>query len=143
MSEAARTTVTIALGLVEVPTPAGPRYVVTRRPPDVHLGGSWEVPGGRVEPHESPVDAVVRELREELGIEVEPPEPLTFSWHAYPERLVLLLFFSTRLAAQSPPPAPLAATELVLVTRDELLAVPFPPANGPLLAALRRQEPPA
>lgn len=143
MSDRQHKTVTVAVGLVEVITAEGPRYVVTKRPEDVHLGGSWELPGGRVEPHESPQEAVVRELREELGIEVDPPEPLTFSWHAYPERLVLLLFFSARMTAQSPMPRPLAATELRLVTRAELLSIPFPPANEPLLTALRRQEPSA
>lgn len=137
---------TIAVGLVATrDTPQ--RYVVARRPEGVHLASQWELPGGKVHAGEAPADALVRELDEELGVTVEAPRPLTFSWHAYAERTVLLLFFEARLAPESPDPRPLAASELRLVTADELVALPFPPANAPLvdllqrLAAARRPEP--
>ncbi len=130
--------VLVAIGLVRHGARDGePTYVVTQRRPDAHLGGSWELPGGRVEPGESPAEAVIRELREELGVEVTSPTPLTFSWHDYGDRRVLLLFFQTATRPGEPEPRPLAAIALRLVTRAELLALPMPPANAPLLDALR------
>lgn len=129
----------IAIGLVQHGSRDGePTYVVTRRPPDVHLGGSWELPGGRLEDGEDPAEALVRELEEELGVAVERPEPLTFSWHDYGDRRVLLLFLGTRTLPTSQPPRPLASTELRLLTRAELLEMRFPPANAPLLRLLER-----
>lgn len=133
----------IAVGLVEHGRSAeqAPRFIVTRRHADAdHLAGAWELPGGKVGQGEAPADALVRELREELGVEIGAPEPLTFSWYRYPERTVLLLFFRAALRADSPEPRALQAAELRLLTRDELLALPFPPANAPLLAALRARD---
>ena len=128
----------IAAGLVAVGAGVERRYVVTRPPDKVHLGGQWELPGGKVGPGENPEVAVRRELAEELGVVVDEARPITFAWHAYPERTVLLLFFHVRLSSTSPMPRPLAATELRFVTLAELAAMPFPPANAPLLAALDR-----
>ena len=130
---------TIAVGLVQhgVSDSGEPCYVVTQRRVGDHLGGCWELPGGKVEADESPATALVRELREELGVEVQTPWPITFSWHAYPDRAVLLLLFGTRTLSGSPRPRPLAAQELRLVDRATLLAMPFPAANRPLLEALR------
>jgi 8-oxo-dGTP diphosphatase len=135
----------VAVGLVQHPrTPAGePTWIVTRRPAGVHLAGAWELPGGKVAPAEAPADALSRELSEELGVTVEPPRPLTFSHHRYPQREVLLLFYWTRTTADSPAPRPLAATDLRLVTRGELMALPMPPANAPLIAALAQGLPDA
>jgi len=128
----------VAAGLVTHLTPGGePRFIVTQRHPGDHLGGQWELPGGRVEAGESPEEALRRELREELGVEVEVVSPLTFSYHRYPEREVLLLFFRARTVTGGPEPQPLAAARLALLTRSELLALELPPANAPLLEALR------
>ena len=126
----------VAVGLVR----DGDRTIVTRRKAGTHLAGAWELPGGKVEPGESPGDALVRELGEELGVTVETPEPFTFSYWTYPERTVLLLFFRTRLAPGSPAPRALAADALAHLSDDELIALPFPPANAPLIAALRRSR---
>lgn len=127
----------MALGLVRHGSRDGAAtYVVTRRPADAHLPNAWELPGGKLEPGESPEAALRRELHEELGVTVGAISPMTFAWHAYPERVVLLLFHRTATVAGSSEPRPLAASELRLLTRAELLALEFPPANASFLAAL-------
>ena len=138
MSEPHTTLVAVAL-LADAHQAGATRYAVTRRRDDVHLPGMWELPGGRVEPGEDPSDAIVRELREELGVEVTGPTPLTFSYHAYPARTILLLFYEAQLLEDSPPARPLASEELRWCTREELLALELPPANAPLIEALRRR----
>lgn len=69
------------------------RVLVTRRPEGRHLAGLWEFPGGKVERAEDPRDTVARELREECGIEVNVGDVFEVTFHAYPEKDVLLLFF--------------------------------------------------
>jgi len=66
------------------------RVLLAQRPPGKHLAGCWEFPGGKLEPGESAHDGLVRELVEELGIEVEPGEPLVRIPWAYGERCLLL-----------------------------------------------------
>lgn len=68
------------------------RVLLAQRPPGKHLAGSWEFPGGKVEPGEAPLAALARELREELGVEIDPAsvEPLIRVPWAYGERGLLL-----------------------------------------------------
>lgn len=67
--------------------------LVARRPPGRHLAGRWEFPGGKLDPGESARDALARELREEIGIEVTAARPLIRFPYAYPDRRVLLDVF--------------------------------------------------
>lgn len=69
------------------------RILVSQRPPGNHLAGSWEFPGGKVERDESLVDALARELEEELGIRPGPSRPLVSVRHDYPEKTVRLWLF--------------------------------------------------
>jgi 8-oxo-dGTP diphosphatase len=66
------------------------RVLVTQRPAGKALAGLWEFPGGKLEPGESAEQALRRELREELGIEVQASRPLLELQHEYPERHVQL-----------------------------------------------------
>jgi len=122
--------VTVAIGLLM----RGSRVLIARRPARVHLGGLWEFPGGKVAPAEAPVDAVVRELNEELGVRVR----VTARWpairHCYRGRRVILLPFVCTLVAGRPRPK--AALTLRWVSANSLASYRFPAANRRLLRRL-------
>src|SRR6059036_311556 len=88
----AKNSIEVAAGLVF----RDGKLLITRRHPDAHLGGLWEFPGGKREPGETFEECLVRELREELGIEVETGEVLEDLTHDYPEKSVHLKFFRCR-----------------------------------------------
>lgn len=78
------------------------QLLITQRYADSHLGGLWEFPGGKREPQETFEECLVRELREELGIEVDVGDLVQSLTHAYPEKTVLLNFFHCRWKANEP-----------------------------------------
>jgi len=69
------------------------RLLMTQRPPGGPLGLLWEFPGGKLEPGETPERALVREIREELGVEATPLEVLGAATHVYPHGLEVGLTF--------------------------------------------------
>ncbi len=114
----------------------GDMILITLRP----LGakaypGLWELPGGKVEPGESDVDAVTREMREELGVEVCAVRSLgEWSHDVVPDKRIVLVPWLCELTAGDP--QPLAASDLRWVNVRELLQFEFPPASVPLIRAL-------
>src|SRR5579864_8978438 len=72
------------------------KLLITRRHADTHLGGLWEFPGGKREPDETFEQCLVRELREELGIEVDVGNLVESLNHAYPKKTVVLKFYRCR-----------------------------------------------
>lgn len=72
---------------------AAGRLLIARRPDGGHVGGFWEFPGGKLHPGESPSEALVRELAEEIGVRVEAATPFMAYRHDYPERSVELHVF--------------------------------------------------
>lgn len=114
------------------------RLLITQRPPGKHLAGLWEFPGGKREPGEGWEDCLRREIREELGCEIEVGELFAEVSHDYPEKSVHLRFFQCRLAAGEPQPVGCAAVRWV--TRGELDRFEFPPADAALLGRLRSEQ---
>lgn len=111
------------------------KLLITQRHADAHLGGLWEFPGGKREPKETFEQCLVRELREELGVEVLVGELFESVTHAYPERTVLLNFFLCQLPQGEPQAIDCAA--LKWVAQDELAAHEFPAADAFLLQRLQ------
>src|SRR5437588_4850713 len=78
------------------------KLLITQRHADVHLGGLWEFPGGKREGDETFEACLVREIREELGVEITVGGLFDEVVHAYPEKTVRLKFFVCRLMAGEP-----------------------------------------
>ena len=114
------------------------RVLLTQRKAGTHLAGAWEFPGGKVEPGEDPKEALARELAEELGIDTTVHEALDVTFHRYPERAVLLLFYRARRRPRSPDPRALDTAGFRWSTADELVESEFPPADVAILKRVRQ-----
>jgi len=111
------------------------KLLITQRHADAHLGGLWEFPGGKREADETFEQCLVRELREELGVEVSVGELVEELTHTYPEKTVHLKFFICHLASGEPKPLDCAAVQWV--NKNELTEYQFPAADAKLLEKLR------
>lgn len=114
------------------------RVLITQRKKGSHLAGAWEFPGGKVEPGEDPRAALVRELREEIGIDVLVGDPIEVTFHAYPEKTVLLLFFAVTRERESPEPRALDVAAVQWAAVEALDDALFPAADVPILAKVRK-----
>ena len=133
----AQATIEVAAGLVF----RGGKLLITQRYPEAHQGGLWEFPGGKRNPDETFEACLVRELREELGIETCVHELLETIAHTYPDRTVLLKFF--RCSLQQNEPRALGCPDFRWIARDELNRHDFPAADARLLERLREMDWPA
>jgi mutator protein MutT len=115
------------------------KLLITQRHAGAHLGGLWEFPGGKREAGETFEQCLVRELREELGVEVSVGKMFESITHAYPEKTVHLKFFVCRLVSGEPMPLDCAAVKWI--SRDQLDAHEFPAADLKLLDKLRNEDP--
>ncbi len=109
------------------------RYLITQRREHAVLSLLWEFPGGKVEPGESLADGLRRELKEELGAEVEIGEEVFTVTHDYADRSVELHFLSCTFLN-----APMArlGQEMRWVPRDQLQSLKFPPADDDWIRVL-------
>ena len=111
------------------------RVLIAQRPPGKHMAGGWEFPGGKREPGETPFATLVRELREELDVEVHEAAPLIAYEHQYPQRRLLLdLWVVTRYSGE---PKALDAPALQWAAIDDLERIGLLEADRPMIAALR------
>jgi 8-oxo-dGTP diphosphatase len=119
------------------------RVLLTQRKKGAHLEGLWELPGGKIDPDEDPRDALVRELREELGIAADVGAPLEITSWRYPEKRVLLLFFEVSRKPGSPDPQCLDVADMKWASREDLDTLQFPPADVAVVEKIReRLHPP-
>jgi len=124
--------VEVAAAVIERPDGA---FLMASRPPGKVYAGWWEFPGGKVEPGESARQALDRELREELGIEVEQAWPWLNRAYSYPHADVMLRFF--RVTRWRGEPHPHEGQLFDWTHADAPTVTPILPANGPILKGLR------
>ena len=112
------------------------RVLIAQRPEGKQLAGLWEFPGGKVEKGETPEACLIRELREELGIETQEAclAPLTFASHSYDDFHLLMPLYVCRRFSGIPQPKEAQALKWVRPLR--LRDYPMPPADAPLIPFL-------
>lgn len=115
------------------------RLLVTQRPAGTHLAGKWEFPGGKLEPGETAEACAVREVLEEVGLQVTALARRAPIRHSYSERHVLLHPVDCQLRGGEL--SLLEVSDARWVQRHELAALPFPDANRDLIAELMRSGP--
>jgi 8-oxo-dGTP diphosphatase len=123
----------VAVALIDVDG----RVLLAQRPEGKSMAGLWEFPGGKVQAGEMPEAALIRELREELGIDVATNclAPFTFASHDYPEFHLLMPLYVCRVWQGTV--TPLEGQALTWVRAARLADYPMPPADKPLVAMLR------
>ena len=113
------------------------RILLAKRREGGSMGGLWEFPGGKLNDGETPEEALVRELEEELGLETQKSclAPAAFaSWASEEFHLLMPLFVCRKWSGT---PTANAHEELQWVRKEELLRYDMPPADRPLAAQLR------
>jgi 8-oxo-dGTP diphosphatase len=113
------------------------RVLIAQRPEGKAMAGLWEFPGGKVDDGETPEEALIRELDEELGIDVTENclAPLTFASHRYEKFHLLMPLFVCRVWKGEA--VPREGQTLKWVRPMQLRDYPMPPADVPLVAMLR------
>ena len=129
---------TVAAGVLHAPDG---RVLIAQRMPGTHMAGHWEFPGGKVAAGETPLQGLVRELREELGITVNYTRWLAGFTHEYPDRVVHLRVWS--VLNWTGEPAGAEGQPLDWVAPEALLDKGLLPADEPIVRALERPGPSA
>lgn len=113
------------------------RVLMCQRPEGKALAGLWEFPGGKLEPGETPESCLIRELKEELDVEVAETclAPFVFASHGYEDfHLLMPLYLCRRWQGT---PRAIEHPQIRWVRPSAMDQLPMPPADGPLVAYLR------
>ncbi|MEK9754215.1 MAG: (deoxy)nucleoside triphosphate pyrophosphohydrolase [Rhodospirillaceae bacterium] len=123
----------VAVAMVDVDN----RVLLQQRPAGKSMAGLWELPGGKVHEGESPEAALIRELKEELGVDVTRSclAPLTFASHRYDDFQLLMPVYACRVWKGEPQSR--EGQALKWVRPIDMTALPMPPADIPLIPLLR------
>ena len=115
------------------------KFLITSRPPGKHLAGQWEFPGGKVYINESTHDCLVRELYEELGVDIIPIEKIYSIKYEYPEKKVFLEFFkAVPVDVMNFNPVPHDGQGIRWEKPENLCDIDWVPADLPLAEYLSR-----
>lgn len=114
-----------------------PRVLAAQRSYPVELAGLWELPGGKVHPGESDTDALARECREELGVDVRPRGRLGTDV-AVGKHLLLRVWWAELVSGE---PVALEHRAVRWVSREDIDALDWLPSDGPVVAALHAEWP--
>ena len=127
-----RLVLVVAAALVDVDG----RVLLAQRPKGKPLEGLWEFPGGKMDASEAPEEALIRELKEELGVDVKAEclAPLTFASHSYDDFHLLMPLYVCRKWEGFV--TPLDGQALKWVRAKDMRNYPMPPADEPLIAHL-------
>lgn len=116
----------------------GDRFMICQRPAHKARGLMWEFVGGKVEPGETKQQALVRECREELAVELNVGDEFMAVTHEYPDLTVHLTLFNARIAAGVP--QKLEHNDIRWITVDEIDEFDFCPADTEILARIRSAQ---
>ncbi|MCE9679880.1 8-oxo-dGTP diphosphatase MutT [Shewanella sp. AS1] len=112
------------------------QVLLAKRPQNLHQGGKWEFPGGKVETGETTSQALVRELKEEVNLTIELTEPLMVISHDYPDKQVLLDIHTVNHFSGEA--EGLEGQQVEWVELTQLANYDFPEANKPIIDALNK-----
>jgi len=115
----------------------GDKFLICQRPAHKARGLLWEFVGGKVEPGESPREALARECREELAVTVQPGPVFMEVTHAYPDLTVCLTLFEAAITAGEP--QLLEHNAIAWITPDEIDRYDFCPADVEILAEIKKR----
>ena len=113
----------------------GDRFFICQRPPQKKRGLLWEFPGGKIEPGETPEEALIRECREELAVTVRPGKLYKRLVHEYPDITVELSLYETEMEGEY---TLLEHVDAKYISLGETDAYEFCPADYPILAEMKK-----
>ena len=117
----------------------GNRFMICQRPAHKARGLLWEFVGGKTEPGETAREALVRECREELGVEVEPLDVFAELEHDYPDLTIRLILFNTVI--RSGTPQRLEHNDIRWISPEEIDDYEFCPADEEILKLIKKKRP--
>ncbi len=116
------------------------QILITRRLPHSHLAGLWEFPGGKIDSGESPEQALKRELKEELNVDVKVKQLLWQQSFNYSDRHINILFFECQLLTNPEHIKALEVADFKWIFLDQFDAFDFPPADRQFIEQLKKKK---